>query len=114
MAAQRWGYLIAFKVKAHLTPAQRVKFCRELYGYVERSQYSKYHYRRVGLLERLGYVVVARGVFIIGCGELQAVKKFLRGQATFTIRRVALTPRDAARLRLKLRSRQVEEKLSGR
>jgi len=94
MKIEQYGYIIAFKVLPKLTPKERVKFFRKLYGYIDRSQYGKYLYRRDGLLTEGGYVQFTRGVFIVRKDLLRKVKSFLKGKAEVMVREVRLTEGD--------------------
>ena len=98
MVSKKRGYLIAFKLSPELTPAERTKFFRSLYGYMDRSQYGKYHYRREGILAKLGYVSLIRGVFIVRKDNINKVIFFLRRKAEIEVREVRLTKKDSYKL----------------
>lgn len=93
------GCIVALRVLPTLSPKQRVRLFRQLYGYKDRSQYGKYLYPREGLLDKLRYVPFARGVFIIPTQALPPLKSFLRGKARLNVRRVLLTLNDRKQLK---------------
>ncbi len=95
------GRIVGLRLLPALSPKQRVRFFRQLYGYKDRSQYGKYLYPRQGILDKLGYVPFARGVFIIPTQALPCVKSLLKGKAQFDVRRVLLTPSDRKQLKPK-------------
>lgn len=92
------GVIVVFSLPATTPFKVRAAFFRGLYGYDDKSQYGKYHYRREGLLDRLKYVPFGRGVFIIRTGALAEVKRHMRGRAKLVSRTVILTSTDRRRL----------------
>ena len=94
------GFIISFKILPKLNSKERAKLFRKVYGYLDKSQYGRYEYKRDGLLEKIGYIKVIRGVFIIRKDSLNKVKTFLRGKAKLIVREIKLTRGDIKKLKL--------------
>jgi hypothetical protein len=88
------GALVVFTLSSANAFKVRASFFRGLYGYDDKSQFGKYHYRREGLLDRLGYVPLGRGVFIVRADALAQVKRYMKGRAEMVWRTVVLTAKD--------------------
>jgi hypothetical protein len=69
-----------------------------LYGWKDKSQYGRYEYQRTGLLGKIGYVPVIRGVFIVKTADKKKVLKFFSGKAKLFSREIVLNERDKNRL----------------
>lgn len=95
------GVLIAFGVKSKLPPTQKTKFFRELYGYIERSNYSRYTYERSGLLTGRPYISPIKSVLIIREDDKEEVVGFFKEYRVETfVRGVILTKTDMKKLKL--------------
>lgn len=92
------GDLVVFQLKKELSGAERTKFCRDLWGYEEHSQFSKYRYRRPGLLSDIPHVRLTRGVILVARTDATRVVRFLRRGAKVQTRVVHLTPADRRKL----------------
>lgn len=88
------GCLIAFRFKKRLKPKERVHFCQALYGYLDRSQYSRYHYQRAGFLKGIPYLTPIRGVLIIKSEYRKTVLDFLKDKVDLYVREIILKPED--------------------
>lgn len=97
-AAPDLGALVVLALHSATAFKVRASFFRGLYGYDDKSQFGKYHYRREGLLDRLGYVPLGRGVFIVRADALAEVKRYMQGRAEVTCRKVILTASDRRQL----------------
>jgi hypothetical protein len=97
------GILLAFRLKARLRPRDKTRFFRQLYGYVDRSQFGRYRYEREGFLSNIPHVRMIRAVLIIREEDLEAVEKFLVSVADVQTRRVVLTKEDKRQLLGKVR-----------
>ena len=98
MREARMGILLAFRLKPNLRPGERTRLFRQLYGYVDRSQYGQYRYERGGLLSEIPHVRLVRGAMILREQDHRAVQEFLVSVAEVHARRVVLTPEDQAQL----------------
>lgn len=98
---KKTGCLVAFKVSGRLKAAARTRLFRQLYGWRDKSQYGKYEYQRAGLLGKIGYVPVIRGVFIVKTTDRKKVMKFFKGKAQLFSREIILSARDKNSLRIK-------------
>ncbi len=54
------------------------RMLRKLYGYDDPSNYSKYHYHREGLLERIPSVRYEKGLVMIREEDLDTVVSFIK------------------------------------
>lgn len=88
------GTIVALSLPSGISYSKRARFFRTLYGYNDNSQYGKYHYRREGILDKIGYVPFCRGVFIIPKNALPELKQFVKDTATITTRTVKLAAQD--------------------
>jgi len=77
-----------------LDPAQRTRLFRRLYGWQDKSQYGRYEYQRRGLLGKIGYVPIIRGVFIVKAADKKKVLRFFRGKAKVISREIILREQD--------------------
>jgi hypothetical protein len=73
-----FGKIIIFKLGKELTAAERARFCRELYGYVDRSNHGKYIYERRGLLSSIPHFIPAKSVIVVRREDAEKVESFLR------------------------------------
>ena len=62
----------------NIKPKKRTKFNKELYGYIDKSNHSKYTYKREGLLEKIPNIKLARAVVVIRPSDEQEVIKVLK------------------------------------
>ena len=92
------GALVTFRVKEGLSRSERTKFFRSLYGYLERSNFSRYAYPKEGLLESVPHVSLVRAAFIVAEENERKVARFLRKACHVKTRKVVLTPSDRRRL----------------
>jgi len=95
---KKTGSLVAFRLLGDLEPAQRTKLFRQLYGWRDKSQYGRYEYQRRGLLGKIGYVPIIRGVFIVKTTDKKKVLKFFRGKAKVFSREIILNAEEEKRL----------------
>jgi hypothetical protein len=72
------GEIIIFKLGKETTRAERARFCRELYGYVDRSYHGKYIYLRRGLLSSIPHFIPVRSVIVVRMEDAEKVESFLR------------------------------------
>jgi len=93
------GTIILYRIRTKTTKSNTEKFCREFYGYMDKSNYGKYQYRRKGLLDRIPHVKLIRGAIIIkkeNCDEItQFLKKF---NAEVHVRTIILVKKDKKQL----------------
>lgn len=109
----KFGWLIAFKLKPGLTSLERTVFFRHLYGYLDYSQYGKYRYRRKGYFSTIPYVRLGRAVFIIRLQDGKPILKILKAKAYVYCRKVCLTSTDRQVLFGKKRARRSNGRSSG-
>ncbi|WP_428084493.1 hypothetical protein [Candidatus Hadarchaeum sp.] len=75
------------------------QFCKKFYGQVTSTRGKKY--RRIGLLDGIPHIKLARGVVIVSKKDAGEVIKFIQGfgGVEFHARDVVLTPQDIKALR---------------
>jgi len=74
------GRIIIFRPDRGMTGAERSRFFREFYGYVDRSHYGKYRYKRKGLLDEVPHLSPARSVVIMMSVDAEKVISFLKSR----------------------------------
>ncbi|MBW6461756.1 MAG: hypothetical protein K0B07_01800 [DPANN group archaeon] len=63
------GALISFKVSEKNTHTNVNRFCREFYGYKDKSNKGKYIYEREGFLSKYPHIKIQRGLIIINMND---------------------------------------------
>ena len=92
------GTLISYKVK-RLPAPERCKIYRKLYGWMDKSQYSKYTYNREGLLSNIPHIPVNRSVLIVKKEDSEIVISFLKeNKAEVFTRDIILNKSDIEKL----------------
>ena len=49
----------------NLTPAEKAKFCRNFWGYKDKSTFGKYSYLRKGIMSDIPHIRIAPSLFIV-------------------------------------------------
>jgi len=93
------GELLLFALKPHLEPKDKVRFFRQLHGYLDQSNFGQYVYERRGFLSDIPHVHLVRGALIVHPQDKARVMRFLRKQASVKSRTVILTKEDQRKLR---------------
>ena len=89
------GYIIVFRILARTNKSTTEKFCREFYGYTDRSNKGKYTYKRHGFLEQFPYIKPLRGVFVVRKEDAPLILTFLdRYNAEMYYREIILKDED--------------------
>ena len=88
-------------VLSHLKQRRANQFCKKFYG--QETSTGEKGYRRVGLLDEIPHIKLARGVVIVSKKDANGVVKFIEnfGGVEFYTRDVALTPEDRKALQPK-------------
>ncbi len=92
------GILVGLAIDPKLKAAQRARLFRQLYGWLDKSQFGKYEYEREGLLTNIPHVKLMRGVFIVRKQDKKKITDFLKDKAEVVIRQVVLTASDKKNL----------------
>ena len=93
------GTIILYRIKAKTTKSNTEKFCREFYGYTDKSNYGKYTYYRKGLLDVVPHIKLIRGAIIVQKNDQKKVITFLRQfNAEIHKRDMILTEKDKKQL----------------
>lgn len=96
------GKMIAFRVQANITQAKLNKFCREFYGYLDRSNKGKYAYKRKGFLDKFLHINPIRSLLIVRDEDCQKIVSFLEDyNAEIFVRSIILEAEDMKKLRIK-------------
>ncbi len=93
------GALIAFKVAQSNTPSGINRFCREFYGYTDKSNKGRYSYERKGFISRFPHINLLRGLIIVRLEDAEEIMDFLKKyNAEVFMREVILLHQDAQKL----------------
>ncbi len=73
------GIIIVFK-NPKAEPKTLSKFCREFYGYKDKSQHGKYFYQRKGLLDKIPHILInpIRTAMVVKKEDSEMVINFLK------------------------------------
>jgi len=71
------GSIIFYKLKEKLVPKERARFHRQLSGYLDKSFYGHFHYRRKGLLSKIPHLSPVRAAIITRKKYLPILLKYL-------------------------------------
>jgi hypothetical protein len=87
-------------VLSRLKQRQANRFCKKFYGQDTSTKGKRY--RRVGLLDEIPHIKLARGVVIVSKKDTAAVIRFIKnfGGVDFHARDVVLTPDDRRNLQV--------------
>lgn len=97
------GTLISFSVANKNTHAQINRFCREFYGYEDKSNKGKYTYKRPGFLHKFPHIKVQRGLIIIHMNDTEEIINYLnKYSAKIFMREIILVHSDLEELNAKL------------
>jgi len=96
---KEYGYIVIFHWLKECTASERVKYSRRVYGWIDYSQFSRYKYKREGILSNLPYIRLKRGVIIVNKESKEKIVSYLRGKADIFVRRIILTEEDKNKLR---------------
>lgn len=89
------GKIIVFRIDSKEGNNAASKLCRQLYGYTDKSNYGRYVYHRKGLLDRIAYKKLIRGVFIVRDKNADDFVSILKKvNAENYVREISLTPQD--------------------
>ncbi|VVB59600.1 Uncharacterised protein [uncultured archaeon] len=97
------GALIAFKVAQSNTPSGVNRFCREFYGYTDKSNKGRYSYERQGFISRFPHINLLRGLIIVRLEHAEEIMDFLKKyNAEVFMREVILLHSDVQKLNEKI------------
>lgn len=86
------GKIVAYRQPSSSKSRQ---LSRSLHGYVDKSNYGKYTYERDGLLDKIPFRKLIKGVFVVRERDLQKFVDLLeKYQAEYYVRNVELTAGD--------------------
>jgi hypothetical protein len=92
------GTIIIYKAEGKSSSSQ---LSRALHGYKDYSNKGKYLYHRKGLLSKIPYIKLMRGVFIVRKEDAEKFISLLsRYKIVYHTREVILTPQDFEKLGL--------------
>ncbi|MBW6451375.1 MAG: hypothetical protein K0B02_01475 [DPANN group archaeon] len=97
------GVLISFSVANKNNHAKINRFCREFYGYKDKSNKGKYTYTREGFLTKYPHIKVQRGLIITRMEDAESIIQILsKYDADIFMREVILLHSDIQKLNEKL------------
>lgn len=95
------GKIIVFRVLARNDKLTMNKFCRQFYGYLDRSHNYRYQYQRKGFIENFSYIKPLRGVIVVRKEDANEIISFLKSyNAEIYARDIILTQDDLKKLGL--------------
>ena len=93
------GKIIVFRVLAKTNKLVMNKFCRQFYGYLDRSHNYRYQYQRKGFIENFPHIKVLRGVIVVKIEDAKEIVSFLDSyNAEIFEREIILVPEDLDKL----------------
>ena len=93
------GALIAFKVAQSNNHSEINRFCREFYGYNDKSNKGKYSYERPGFISKFRHINLLRGLIIVRLEDAEEIMSFLkRYNAHVFMREIILLHADIQKL----------------
>lgn len=96
------GALIAFKIAHSNTHSAINRFCREFYGYSDKSNKGRYSYERHGFISRFPHINLLRGLIIVRLEDAEEIMGFLKKyNADVFMREIILLHSDVQRLKEK-------------
>lgn len=104
------GYGLLVQIRWNkVSPAERTRLSRKLYGGICFSNYCKYSYASEGILEEIAHIKLTGGVLIIRDGFEGKIKELFSGTGVqLYIRRVILEDEDMEYLVMKT-SRRIKD-----
>ena len=96
------GKIIVFKILTKTNKLVMNKFCRQFYGYIDRSHNHRYQYQRKGFIENFPHIKVLRGVIVVKIEDANEIISFLESyNAEIFAREIVLVPEDLDKLSFK-------------
>lgn len=93
------GAVIAFRVSGGNSKSALNKFCREFYGYSDRSNRGRYTYHHPGFIDGFRHIKLLRGAIIVRMQDVDRILSFLKGHnAEIFMREVVLLHSDLQKL----------------
>ena len=95
------GVIIVFK-NPKAEPKTLSKFCREFYGYKDKSQHGKYFYQRKGLVDEIPHILInpIRTAIVVKKEDSKKVIDFLKKyNATIYARGIELLDDDISKIK---------------
>jgi len=74
---QKIGTRVVYNLTG-LSQSDRNRFCRKFLGWSDKSQYSKYTYKRKGFIDEIPHVDVERAIFIFRKEDAEKVLSFFQ------------------------------------
>ena len=94
------GTLISFKVAGKNNHTKVNRFCREFYGYKDKSNKGQYTYKREGFLDKYPHIKIQRGLIIIRMEDAEDIINILEGyNAEIFMREIILLHTDTQKLK---------------
>ncbi len=94
------GRIIVFKLARTNDRTAMNRFCRQFYGYLDRSHNYRYSYKRKGFLSDFPHIRPQRGVIVVRKEDAKRIISFLKNyDAEIFTREIMLTEADWRALR---------------
>ncbi len=89
------GKIIVFKLAMTNDRTAMNRFCRQFYGYLDRSHNYRYQYKRKGFLGDFAHIRLQRGVIVVKKEDSKEIISFLKSyDAEIFARDITLTKAD--------------------
>lgn len=96
------GKIIVFKMAPTNDRSTMNRFCRQFYGYLDRSSNYRYRYERKGFLDDYLYIKPHKGVIVVRKEDAEPILSFLKSyNAEIFARDIILQEEDKEQLRVK-------------
>ncbi len=94
------GKIIVFKMAPTNDRSTMNRFCRQFYGYLDRSSNYRYRYQRKGFLDDYPYIKPHKGVIVVRKEDAESILTFLESyDAEVYARDVILMEEDLEQLK---------------
>lgn len=71
------GKIIVFRVSTQNKKSTIDRFCRQFYGYLDRSHNDRYRYQRKGFIDNYPYIKPLRGVIVVRKKDADKIISYL-------------------------------------
>ena len=96
------GKIIVYKLSATNDRSSMKRFCRQFYGYLDRSCNYRYQYQRRGILDEYPHLKLQRGVLVVRKEDAEPIISFLESyNSEIFARDIVLSEEDEEQLRVK-------------
>lgn len=93
------GAIISFQLSGNNNHTEINRFCREFYGYKDKSNKGKYTYERKGILSEYPHIKIRRGLIVVRMEDTEKITDILeKHNADIFMREIILLHKDIEEL----------------